>query len=55
VQRIMWGSNYPAHSAAYGDLKARVELCRCDLSFLKSDEQDWIFAKTALSLWPELG
>jgi L-fuconolactonase len=52
--RIMWGSNYPAHSAAYGHLKERVELGRRDLSFLKPDEQDWIFSKAALSLWPEL-
>jgi L-fuconolactonase len=55
VQRVMWGSNYPAHSPVYGDLKARIELCRRDLSFLTSAEQEWVLGKTALSLWPELG
>jgi L-fuconolactonase len=54
AKRIMWGSNYPAHTQAYGGIKERLALGRADLGFLSADEQKWIFGETALTLWPEL-
>lgn len=54
AQRIMWGSNYPAHTHAYGGIKERLGLGKADLGFLSADEQKWIFGETALKLWPDL-
>src|SRR5262249_25231996 len=51
AQRIMWGSNFPA---AKPPLPALVEMGRKALSFVPREDQDWIFWKTALSLYPAL-
>jgi len=52
VRRLMWGSNFPATYDR--SLKQQVELARQQLSFLSAEEQRWIFADTALSVWPSL-
>jgi L-fuconolactonase len=54
VKRIMWGSNYPAHSQLHGTLVERKALAIKDLSFLSEEERGWILGETALTLWPAL-
>ena len=51
ANRIAWGSNYPASK---GSLKEMVDEAKAALSCLKQSDQDWIFAKTAQSLYPAL-
>src|SRR6185436_7707564 len=51
ANRIAWGSNYPASK---GTLKEMVDEAKSALSSLKQSDQDWIFAKTAQSLYPAL-
>jgi L-fuconolactonase len=53
AKRIMWSSNYPAHPR-FGSLKERVDISKQELAFLSKEEQDWIFGKTALSVFPRL-
>jgi L-fuconolactonase len=53
AKRIMWSSNFPAHPSI-GGYKARLERSKQALATLSADEQDWIFAKTALSVYPAL-
>lgn len=53
VKRIMWSSNFPAHPSI-GGYKERLERSKKALSFLSADDQSWIFAKTALSVYPAL-
>lgn len=52
ASRVMWGSNFPA---ADPPLPALIEMARKALSFLRQEDQDQIFYKTALSLYPALG
>jgi len=49
--RIAWGSNYPASKGA---LKEMVDEAKSALSCLPQKDQEWIFAKTAQSLYPAL-
>ena len=51
ANRIAWGSNCPASK---GTLKEMVDEARAALSCLKQSDQEWIFAKTAQSLYPAL-
>ena len=51
ANRIAWGSNYPASK---GTLKEMVDEAKAGLSCLKQSDQEWIFAKTAQSLYPAL-
>ena len=51
ASRIAWGSNYPASEGTLADL---VELGRSSLTSLPQSDQDWIFAKTAQTLYPAL-
>jgi len=46
--RVAWGSNYPA---AKGPLRELLAEARTALSSLSDDERDWIFARTAKSLY----
>jgi L-fuconolactonase len=54
VNRIMWGSNYPANWHKHGTFKERLELMKEDLSFLSKDEQDQVLGNSALAVWPDL-
>jgi len=54
AQRIMWGSNYPAHWHRYGGMKERLAIMQADFAFLGADDRNWIFGEAALSLWPAL-
>ena len=49
--RIAWGSNYPASDGTLGELLA---LAKGSLAFLPRQDQEWIFAKTAQTLYPAL-
>jgi predicted TIM-barrel fold metal-dependent hydrolase len=51
ANRIAWGSNYPASK---GTLKEMVDEAKAALSRLPQKDQEWIFAKTAQSLYPAL-
>jgi predicted TIM-barrel fold metal-dependent hydrolase len=51
ANRIAWGSNYPAAKQSLSEL---VALGRDTLAFLPQADRDWIFEKTALTLYPAL-
>ena len=51
AQRVLWGSNFPAADPPLPEL---IKLARKALSFLPPQDQDWIFGKTAQSLYPAL-
>src|SRR5258708_7276697 len=51
ASRIAWGSNYPASEGPLSDLLA---LARASVASLPEADRDWIFAKTAPSLYPAL-
>ena len=51
ASRIAWGSNYPASK---GSLKEMVDEAKAALSCLPQKDQEWIFARTAQSLYPAL-
>lgn len=50
-QRLAWGSNYPTSE---GPLGGNLDKARQALSCLSQDDQAWIFAKTAQTLYPVL-
>jgi len=49
--RIAWGSNYPASEGTLAGLLAEA---RSALASLPSPDRDWIFSRTARSLYPTL-
>jgi len=51
ASRLAWGSNYPSSEGSLSDLLA---LATSSLKGLSSSDQEWIFAKTAQSLYPAL-
>ena len=51
ASRIAWGSNYPSSE---GSLPELLALAKNTLSCLSKEDQSWIFAKTAQSLYPAL-
>jgi predicted TIM-barrel fold metal-dependent hydrolase len=52
AQRVLWGSNYPnTYDRPYPEL---VAYAREALGFLAPSEQEAVFGRTALALWPEL-
>lgn len=51
ADRIGWGSNFPN---SVGTLKEILTAAQRAFSFAKSSDQDWIFGKTALELYPSL-
>jgi predicted TIM-barrel fold metal-dependent hydrolase len=52
ASRLAWGSNYPSSE---GSLSELLELAQTTLKCLAPSDRDWIFAKTAQSLYPALG
>lgn len=52
ANRIMWGSNFPAAKPPLPEL---ITFARKALDFLPQQDQDWIFFKTAQTLYPALG
>jgi len=51
ASRIAWGSNYPASE---GTLPELLKFSQTALSVLPAEDRDWIFARTALTLYPVL-
>lgn len=51
ASRIAWGSNYPASEGALPEL---LNVSQVALSVLSAEDRDWIFARTALALYPVL-
>ena len=51
AQRLAWGSNYPSNE---GTLPALLKLARDSLASLSKADQEWIFAKTAQTIYPVL-
>ena len=51
ASRMAWGSNFPATEGALKNLLATARNC---LATLTAADQEWIFAKTAQSLYPAL-
>jgi predicted TIM-barrel fold metal-dependent hydrolase len=51
AQRLAWGSNYPSSE---GSLPQLLELGRSSLACLPQQDREWIFARTAQSLYPAL-
>jgi L-fuconolactonase len=50
-RRIAWGSNYPA---SQGPLSAILSEAKNALQCLSAEDQQWIFGKTAQTLYPSL-
>lgn len=50
-QRIAWGSNFPASERLLPDL---VTLAQETLGFLPPSDREWIFSRTAQTLYPSL-
>jgi L-fuconolactonase len=51
ASRIAWGSNFPNSVGTLADI---LGAARQAFSFAKGSDQDWIFGKTALTLYPAL-
>jgi predicted TIM-barrel fold metal-dependent hydrolase len=51
ASRIAWGSNYPASE---GTLPELLKGSQAALSVLPAEDRDWIFSKTAMTLYPTL-
>ena len=51
ARRIAWGSNFPATA---GTLKDNLAKARKALASLRAADQEWIFGKTAQTLYPSL-
>ena len=51
ASRLAWGSNYPASA---GPLSKLLRVAREALASVRSQDQEWIFARTAQSLYPSL-
>ena len=51
ASRLAWGSNYPSSE---GSLPELLALATSSLKSLSTSDQEWIFAKTAQSLYPAL-
>jgi predicted TIM-barrel fold metal-dependent hydrolase len=51
ANRLAWGSNYPTSPGTLAEIKATAE---DRLATLAAEDRDWIFAKTAQSLYPRL-
>jgi predicted TIM-barrel fold metal-dependent hydrolase len=54
IERMMWGSNYPAHAHKYGNYRSRLAIMQEDFAIFSDRERRWFFSETALSLWPGL-
>jgi L-fuconolactonase len=51
AERVGWGSNFPN---SVGTMKEILTKAQESFSFAKASDQDWIFGKTALQLYPSL-
>jgi L-fuconolactonase len=52
ARRLAWGSNFPTSPGALSEILATAQ---DRLAALSADDRDWIFGKTAQTLYPSLG
>jgi predicted TIM-barrel fold metal-dependent hydrolase len=52
IERVMWGSNYPAHPSKFGSYRDRLAIMQEDLSYLPDAEREAFFGGNAAHLWP---
>jgi len=52
ARRLAWGSNFPTSPGSLSEILATA---KSRLSSLSVEDQEWVFGKTALSLYPKLG
>lgn len=52
ARRLAWGSNFPTSPGALSEILATA---KSRLLSLSAEDQEWVFGKTALSLYPKLG
>jgi len=52
IERLLWGSNYPAHPARFGGYADRLAVMRADLAYLSDDDQEAFFGGNAERVWP---
>jgi len=52
ANRMAWGSNFPTSPGALSEILATAQQ---RLATLSLDDREWIFGKTALTLYPKLG
>jgi predicted TIM-barrel fold metal-dependent hydrolase len=51
AKRLAWGSNYPTSPGTLAEIKATAE---ARLASLSAEDREWIFARTAQNLYPQL-
>ncbi|WP_077037937.1 amidohydrolase [Pelomonas sp. KK5] len=51
AQRLAWGSNFPTSPGALSEILAEAQ---AGLACLSADDREWIFGKTAATLYPRL-
>jgi predicted TIM-barrel fold metal-dependent hydrolase len=51
ASRIAWGSNFPNSPGTLAEILAAA---RQAFSFAKASDQEWIFGRTAMTLYPAL-
>lgn len=52
IERLMFGSNYPAHPARFGSYADRLAVMSEDLSYLSDADRAAFFGGNAARLWP---
>lgn len=53
IDRVMWGSNYPAHPARFGPYSDRLSIMQEDLAYLSGEDREAFFSGNAARLWPK--
>lgn len=51
AKRLAWGSNYPTSPGTLAEIRATAE---ARLASLSAEDREWIFARTARTLYPQL-
>jgi L-fuconolactonase len=51
AKRLVWGSNYPTSE---GTMLANLDKAKAGLASLSEEDREWIFGKTAQTLYPKL-
>ena len=49
-QRLLWGTDFP-HIFRNIGYRAGLDLFRRNMAFLNEEDKEWLFARTALSIW----
>jgi predicted TIM-barrel fold metal-dependent hydrolase len=52
IDRVMWGSNYPAHPARFGPYTDRLQIMHDDLDYLSAPDREAFFSGNAARIWP---